>query len=60
MAALLDAIEVEQVAVHGISAGGPAAIQFAARHPDRICYLISSGLYEFHTRIALATSPILG
>lgn len=35
MAALLDAIEVEQVAVHGVSAGGPAAIQFAARHPDR-------------------------
>ena len=35
LAALLDAIEVEQVAVHGISAGGPAAIQFAARHPDR-------------------------
>jgi len=35
MAALLDAIEVEQVAVHGVSAGGPAAIQFAARHPER-------------------------
>jgi pimeloyl-ACP methyl ester carboxylesterase len=35
MAALLDEIRVEQVAVHGVSAGGPHAIQFAARHGDR-------------------------
>lgn len=35
VAALLDSIGVEKVAVHGVSAGGPPAIQFAARHPDR-------------------------
>ena len=40
MAALLDAIGVEQVAVHGVSAGGPSAIQFAARHPDRTSALL--------------------
>ena len=35
MAALLDVIGVEQVALHGVSAGGPLAIHFVARHPDR-------------------------
>ena len=39
-AALLDALEVERVAVVGISAGGPAAIQFAARHPERTRALV--------------------
>ena len=39
-AALLDALEVERVAVVGISAGGHAAIQFAARHPERTRALV--------------------
>ena len=39
-AALLDALEVERVAVVGISAGGPGAIQFAARHPERTRALV--------------------
>ena len=34
-AALLDALGLEEAAVLGGSGGGPAAIQFAARHPDR-------------------------
>lgn len=35
-AALLDALGIDEVAVYGISGGGPSSIEFAARHPDRI------------------------
>jgi len=34
-AALLDVLGVPQAAVVGLSAGGPSALQFALRHPDR-------------------------
>ena len=40
MAALLDAVGIDRVAVSGASAGGPPAIHFAARHPDRIVALL--------------------
>ena len=39
-AALLDALAVESVAVVGVSAGGPAAIQFALRHAGRTRSLV--------------------
>lgn len=39
-AALLDELEIDQVAVYGISGGGPSSIEFAARHPDRTKALI--------------------
>ena len=39
-AALLDALEIDQVAVYGISGGGPSSIEFAARHPDRTRALV--------------------
>jgi pimeloyl-ACP methyl ester carboxylesterase len=39
-AALLDVLGVERVAVIGLSAGGPGAIQFAARHPERTTALV--------------------
>jgi pimeloyl-ACP methyl ester carboxylesterase len=39
-AALLDTLGVERVAVVGLSAGGPGAIQFAARHPHRTSALV--------------------
>ncbi len=38
-AALLDVLGVERAAVVGISAGGPSAIQFALRHPERCAAL---------------------
>jgi pimeloyl-ACP methyl ester carboxylesterase len=41
-AALLDALEVEKAAIIGCSAGGPVAIQFALRHPDR-CWAMVLG-----------------
>ncbi len=38
--ALLDALDIEQAAVIGISGGGPSALQFALRHPDRCSGLV--------------------
>ena len=35
-AALLDHLELDSVAVLGISGGGPHALAFAVRHPDRV------------------------
>jgi pimeloyl-ACP methyl ester carboxylesterase len=40
IAALLDALNIDSVAVVGISAGGPAALQFALRYPERTNALI--------------------
>lgn len=40
MAALLDVLRVRRVAVLGGSDGGPSALLFAARHPDRCSALI--------------------
>jgi pimeloyl-ACP methyl ester carboxylesterase len=42
-AALLDSLDISQVAVLSISGGGPAAIQFTARYPDRCRALILIG-----------------
>ena len=39
-AALLDVLEVDKVVVFGASGGGPSALQFAARHPNRIHALL--------------------
>ena len=40
LAALLDALGIDRVAVYGASAGGPPSIHFAERHPDRIVALV--------------------
>jgi pimeloyl-ACP methyl ester carboxylesterase len=40
-ASLLDTLGIDRVAMVGISGGGPSAIQFALRHPDRCFALIS-------------------
>jgi pimeloyl-ACP methyl ester carboxylesterase len=39
-AALLDALEISRVAVLAVSAGAPAALQFALRHPNRCLGLV--------------------
>ncbi len=41
--ALLDAIGIERAAILGVSSGGPSAVHFAARHPDRTTALILDG-----------------
>ncbi len=40
-AALLDALEIPKTAIIGISAGGPSALQFALRHPERCWSLVT-------------------
>jgi pimeloyl-ACP methyl ester carboxylesterase len=42
LAALLDALSIDKVAVIGASAGGPPAYQFAIRHPDRTWALVQA------------------
>lgn len=39
-AALLDKLGIDKVAVIGMSAGGPAALQFALRYPERVQALV--------------------
>jgi len=50
LAALLDHLQIEKVAVLCLSAGGPPAYQFAIRHPDRVWALVAidsvSGTYD--------------
>jgi len=40
LAALIDAIGLDKVAVVGCSAGGPSSYQFAERHPNKVAALI--------------------
>lgn len=40
LAALLDRLHIAKAAVVGVSGGGPSALQFALRHPDRCTAII--------------------
>ncbi len=40
IAALLDALNIDKAGVMAVSGGGPSALQFALRHPDRCAGLI--------------------
>jgi pimeloyl-ACP methyl ester carboxylesterase len=59
-AALLDALNIEQVAVFGHSAGGPATMQFALRHPERTSamVLLSAAAWAPPSEEATATMPV--
>lgn len=39
-ACVLDALGIRRAAVLGVSAGGPSALQFALRHPERTAALV--------------------
>ena len=43
--AVIDAIGLDKVAVFGISQGGPAAIDYAIAHPERVTHLIIYGSF---------------
>jgi 2-hydroxy-6-oxonona-2,4-dienedioate hydrolase len=57
-ACLLDALEIERVAVVGASAGAPSSMLFALRHPDRCAslVLISAAAYAPHAG-AMSETP---
>ncbi|GCE18352.1 alpha/beta fold hydrolase [Dictyobacter kobayashii] len=49
-AALLDMLAIDQVSILGISGGGPSAIQFALRHPERCSSLVMiSGVAQHYS-----------
>jgi len=45
LAAVVDAAGLERFALLGVSGGGPTAIQYAVRHPERVTRLILYGTY---------------
>jgi pimeloyl-ACP methyl ester carboxylesterase len=51
-ATLLDTLGIARVAVVGLSAGGPGAIQFAVRHPDRLDALVLLSAISQRTRLS--------
>lgn len=51
-AALLDVLGIDRVAAVGISAGGPAAIQFAARHAQRVDALVLLSAISQRTQLS--------
>jgi pimeloyl-ACP methyl ester carboxylesterase len=56
LAAVLDALGIDRTVVAAVSAGGPTALTFAARHPDRVRALImvstATGTLEITPHIA--------
>lgn len=42
---VVDAVGIERVSLLGISQGGPVAIAFAVRHPERVARLVLYGTY---------------
>lgn len=47
LAAVVDAVGADRVDLLGLSGGGPLAIAYAARHPERVAHLV---LYGSHAR----------
>jgi pimeloyl-ACP methyl ester carboxylesterase/DNA-binding CsgD family transcriptional regulator len=52
--AVIDAAGTDRIALLGISQGGPLAVAFAARHPERVSRLV---LYATHARGRLMRDP---
>jgi pimeloyl-ACP methyl ester carboxylesterase len=53
--AVIDAAGMEHIAILGISQGGPIAIAFAARHPERVSRLV---LFATFARGRLMRDPL--
>jgi class 3 adenylate cyclase/predicted alpha/beta hydrolase len=49
--AVVDAVGLERVALFGISEGGPTAIVYSVRHPERVSHLILYGSFASYTRV---------
>jgi RNA polymerase sigma factor (sigma-70 family) len=46
LAAVVDAAGLERFALLGLSGGGPTAIEYAARNPERVSHLVLYGTYS--------------
>ena len=57
-AALLDALDLPEVAVVTLSSGGPPGYLFAARHPDRVTALVAISSVSGHHEPSHAAGPI--
>jgi 2-hydroxy-6-oxonona-2,4-dienedioate hydrolase len=58
-AALLDALGVKSATIYGVSAGGPSALQFAIRHPERCNALILMVPITYRPRQDTDTKTVL-
>jgi pimeloyl-ACP methyl ester carboxylesterase len=58
-AALLDALQVDEAIVAGISGGGPPALQFALRHPGRCAALLLVSAVTERVPLPEPKTPIL-
>jgi pimeloyl-ACP methyl ester carboxylesterase/DNA-binding winged helix-turn-helix (wHTH) protein len=54
---VVDAAGIEQFPLLGVSQGGPVAISYAARHPERVCALVLYGSYA-QGRLTRARTPM--
>ena len=52
--AVVDAAGIERLVLLGMSQGGPVAVEYAARHPERVSHLI---LYATYARGRLMRDP---
>jgi pimeloyl-ACP methyl ester carboxylesterase len=52
--ALLDSLNIERCIVIGLSGGGMASVEFAARHPDRCAALVLLSAHTHYSQVAHA------
>lgn len=52
--AVVDALQLETFVLYGYSAGGPTAVAYAARHPDRVTRLVLAATYPGAAAASLA------
>jgi class 3 adenylate cyclase/pimeloyl-ACP methyl ester carboxylesterase len=45
--AVVDALALERFVLNGISEGGPIALNYAAKHPERVSHLVMYGSYAY-------------
>jgi len=61
LAGLLDVLSIDKVCVMGTSGGGPTALQFALRHPDRVWGLVlQAAISQHHVQPRRTTSSLIG